>query len=184
LREIDVIKQEAFMLKEQMRNVREDLLKVEKNTVNDSMKLLLDLDIIRSNLLGVQLALQVSKSWHFIKIINDSNSIYFKEADNWSSLTQDLDSILQSKDMNAVISILSIVNSIELLNFYISFQISNHIESMQNIEKVLLQDDSVDYVNRCTLLEEFKNKFETIMSADIISTFNSKSIGKMTFFFS
>ena len=60
LREIEVIKQEAFMLKEQMKNVREDLLKVEKNTVNESMKLLLDLDIIRTNLLSVQLALQVS----------------------------------------------------------------------------------------------------------------------------
>ena len=56
-----MIKQEAFMLKEQMRNVREDLLKVEKNTVNESMKLLLDLDIIRTNMLGVQLALQVNK---------------------------------------------------------------------------------------------------------------------------
>lgn len=40
----------------------------------------------------------------------------------------------------------------------------------------LLQDDSVEYVNRCTLLEDFKNKFETFMSADIISSFNSKSI--------
>ena len=33
-------------------------------------------------------------------------------------------------------------------------------------------------MNRCILLEEFKNKFETLMSPDIISSFNSKSIGK------
>ena len=33
----------------------------------------------------------------------DANSYLFKkEADNWSSLTQDLDSILQSKDISAV----------------------------------------------------------------------------------
>lgn len=47
------------MLKEQMKNVREDLIKVEKNTVNDSMKLLLDLDIMRTNMLNVQIGLQV-----------------------------------------------------------------------------------------------------------------------------
>ena len=47
------------MLKEQMKNVREDLIKVEKNTVNDSMKLLLDLDIMRTNILNIQMGLQV-----------------------------------------------------------------------------------------------------------------------------
>lgn len=68
LREIDVVKQEAFMLKEQMKSVRDDLLKVEKNTVNESMKLLLDLDIIRTNLLNVQLALQVILTLNQLKI--------------------------------------------------------------------------------------------------------------------
>lgn len=82
LREIDVLKQESFMLKEQMKSVRDDLIKVEKNTVNDSMKLLLDLDIMRTNILSVQTGLQ--------------------EADNWSTLTSDLDSILQTKDVNKV----------------------------------------------------------------------------------
>jgi hypothetical protein len=41
------------MLKEQMKNVRDDLIKVEKNTVNESMKLLLDLDIMRTNILNI-----------------------------------------------------------------------------------------------------------------------------------
>ena len=41
--------------------MRDDLLKVEKNTVNESMKLLLDLDIMRTNMLNVQMALQVKK---------------------------------------------------------------------------------------------------------------------------
>ena len=49
-----MLKQESYMLKEQMKNVREDLLKVEKNTVNDSMKLLLELDIMRTNILNIQ----------------------------------------------------------------------------------------------------------------------------------
>ena len=64
LREIEVLKQETFMLKEQMKNVREDLLKVEKNTVNDSMKLLLDLDIIRTNMINVQMSLQVWRPYN------------------------------------------------------------------------------------------------------------------------
>lgn len=59
LREIEVLKQETFMLKEQMKSVRDDLIKVEKNTVNESMKLLLDLDIMRNNMLNIQIALQV-----------------------------------------------------------------------------------------------------------------------------
>lgn len=122
------------MLKEQMKSVRDDLLKVEKNTVSDSMKLLLELDIIRTNLLNVQIALQ--------------------EADNWSNLTSDLDSILASKDLK---------------------KISNHIESMQNSLE-LLQDDSMDFTNRCALLEDFKNKFETMISIDLVSCFNSKSL--------
>ena len=68
-----MLKQETSMLKEQMKNVREDLLKVEKNTVNDSMKLLLDLDIIRTNMINVQMSLQVSVDqieplWRGVKI--------------------------------------------------------------------------------------------------------------------
>ena len=135
LREIDVLKQESYMLKEQLKSVRDDLIKVEKNTVNDSMKLLLDLDIMRTNILNVQTGLQ--------------------EADNWSTLTADLDSILASKDTHKV---------------------SNHIKSMQN-SLTLLQDESGEYINRCTLLENFKNKFETQMSPEIIAAFNAKSTG-------
>lgn len=70
-------------------------------------------------------------------------------------MTSDLESILESKDIS---------------------KISDHIESMQN-SLVMLQDDNGEYVNRCALLEDFKNKFETLMSADIISAFNSKSNG-------
>ena len=55
-------------------------------------------------------------------------------------------------------------------------QISSHIESMQN-SLTLLQDDSSDYASRCALLEDFKNKFESFISPELISAFNSKSIG-------
>jgi hypothetical protein len=44
--------------------------------------------------------------------------------------------------------------------------------------KKILQDDSPDYVNRCLLLANVKNRLETLLSSDIVATFNSKSIGK------
>jgi hypothetical protein len=79
------------MLKEQMKNVRDDLVKVEKNTVNESMKLLLDLDIMRTNMINVQMALQVQKKFFYhirsrIDLNNNESFIFFvlkKEADNW-----------------------------------------------------------------------------------------------------
>jgi hypothetical protein len=46
------------MLKEQMKNARDDIYKVEKNTV-DTMKLLLDLDNIKMNMIDASNALQV-----------------------------------------------------------------------------------------------------------------------------
>ena len=46
---------------------------------------------------------------------------------------------------------------------------------MQN-SLTMLQDESDEYSNRCRLLEDVKNKFETLMSAEIIAAFNSKSI--------
>ncbi len=143
-----------------MKNVRVDLIKVEKITVNDSMKLLLDLDIMRTNILSIQNALQ--------------------EADNWSTLTADLDSILLTRDENKVFSFLNtgyfILKRTFIRKFFFFKQISQHIKSMQN-SLTLLQDDSGEYVNRCTLLENFKNRFETSLSADIISALNSKSTG-------
>jgi hypothetical protein len=45
------------------------------------------------------------------------------------------------------------------------------------VKKILL-DDSPDYVNRCLLLENVKNRFEALLSADIVATFNSKSLGR------
>lgn len=71
-------------------------------------------------------------------------------------MTTDLDKILANKDIDII---------------------SNHIEAMQTSLN-MLQDDTIDYVNRCTILEEFKNKFEAILSSEIISAFASKSFGK------
>jgi hypothetical protein len=46
---------------------------------------------------------------------------------------------------------------------------------MQN-SLTLLQDENNEYLIRCSLLEDFKNKFETLIMSDIIDSFNLKSI--------
>ncbi len=53
---------------------------------------------------------------------------------------------------------------------------------MQN-SLIMIQDESGEYTGRCGILEGFKNKFETLMSAEIIAAFNSKSIGTFAMIF-
>ncbi|XP_046855424.1 conserved oligomeric Golgi complex subunit 7-like [Xenia sp. Carnegie-2017] len=75
LREIEVIRQEATLLKEQMGLVKDDIKAVEQNT-SESMKMLLDLDEVKSRIQSASHALQ--------------------EADNWTMLSADLDKVFKS----------------------------------------------------------------------------------------
>jgi hypothetical protein len=47
---------------------------------------------------------------------------------------------------------------------------------MQECLRILQDDDSIDYKNRCLILKDFKNKFETQMSADVVKAFTNKSL--------
>lgn len=47
------------MINQQMKNVRDDLIKVEKTSLNESIKSLLDLDVMRTNIINAQVTLQV-----------------------------------------------------------------------------------------------------------------------------
>jgi len=51
---------------------------------------------------------------------------------------------------------------------------------MQNSLTLLQIDENNEYLMRCSLLEDFKNKFETLMMSDIIDSFNSKSYVNVT----
>jgi conserved oligomeric Golgi complex subunit 7 len=146
-RDIDILKQESFLLKDQMKSVREDLYKIEqRNTVNDSMKSLLDLDIMKTNLTRIQSSLQ--------------------EANNWSQLTADMDTILESKDVD---------------------KISDHIEAMQSsLALIENEDDNTEttpptidiFSERLAILQDFKNKFESFISSDICLAFKNKNFEK------
>ncbi len=77
LREIDVLRQEATLLQEQMRTVRGDIQKVNQDTA-DGMRNLIELDLVKNRIQSASKALQ--------------------EADNWVTLSAQIDDTFESKD--------------------------------------------------------------------------------------
>ena len=77
LREIDVLRQEATLLQEQMRTVRGDIQKVNQDTSN-GMRNLIELDLVKSRIQSASKAL--------------------KEADNWVTLSAQIEDIFETTD--------------------------------------------------------------------------------------
>ncbi|CAB4019866.1 conserved oligomeric Golgi complex subunit 7-like [Paramuricea clavata] len=132
LRELEVIRQEATLLKEQMRLVKDDIKAVEQNT-SESMKMLLDLDEVKSRIQSASHALQ--------------------EADNWTTLSADVDKVFLSGNYR---------------------EIAKKLVGMHRSLVVL--HDVPDYNERHKLLEGLKNKLEALLSPKLVSAFNSHSL--------
>ncbi|XP_068694856.1 conserved oligomeric Golgi complex subunit 7-like [Montipora foliosa] len=81
LREIENIRHDASLLKEQMTLVKEDIRAVEETTAQ-SMKMLMELDTVKSRMQDASRALQ--------------------EADNWTVLSSDVDKVFESGDIKAI----------------------------------------------------------------------------------
>lgn len=81
LREIENIRHDASLLKEQMTLVKEDIRVVEENTAQ-SMKMLVEIDTVKSRMQDASRALQ--------------------EADNWTVLSSDVDKVFESGDIKAI----------------------------------------------------------------------------------
>lgn len=81
LREIESIRHDASLLKEQMTLVKEDIRAVEETTAQ-SMKMLMELDTVKSRMQDASRALQ--------------------EADNWTMLSSDVDKVFESGDVKAI----------------------------------------------------------------------------------
>lgn len=81
LREIESIRHDASLLKEQMTLVKEDIRAVEETTAQ-SMKMLMELDTVKSRMQDASRALQ--------------------EADNWTVLSSDVDKVFESGDVKAI----------------------------------------------------------------------------------
>ncbi|CAI8022791.1 Conserved oligomeric Golgi complex subunit 7 [Geodia barretti] len=84
MRDVEAVRQEATLLKEQMTTVKEDIKKVERETAQ-SMQRLVELDSMKTRMLESQNALQ--------------------EADNWTTLSADVDDVFASQDIHKVIKL-------------------------------------------------------------------------------
>ncbi|XP_056005871.1 conserved oligomeric Golgi complex subunit 7-like isoform X3 [Ostrea edulis] len=132
MRELDAVKQEAALLQDQMKMVKEDIQKVEHDTAK-SMQTLLKLDAIKSLMTSTAEAL--------------------KEADNWTTLSSDVEEVFQSQDIKAI---------------------TMKLKGMQN--SLLMLVDTPDYGDRCQHLETLKNRLEAILSPQLVQAFNTQSL--------
>ncbi|KAK7454688.1 hypothetical protein BaRGS_00039554, partial [Batillaria attramentaria] len=125
-RELDAVRQESTLLREQMRAVKQDIENVEKTTAQ-SMQMLLTLDSIKSRMKTTADAL--------------------KEADNWTTLSADMEEV---------------------------FQLLKKLAGMQQSLQILV--DTPDYADKCQHLEKLKNRLEALISPQLIAAFNSQSL--------
>ncbi|XP_052816204.1 conserved oligomeric Golgi complex subunit 7-like isoform X2 [Mya arenaria] len=132
MREIEAVKQEAVLLQDQMVTIKHDIEKVEHDTAQ-SMQTLLKLDSIKSRMTLAADAL--------------------KEADNWTTLSADIEEVFQSKDIHAITAKLT---------------------GMQ--QSLLMLVDTPDYGDRCAHLEKLRNRLEAMLSPQLMAAFNSQSI--------
>ncbi|XP_013073398.2 conserved oligomeric Golgi complex subunit 7-like isoform X1 [Biomphalaria glabrata] len=132
VRELDAVKQEASLLQDQMRTVKQDIQKVEQDT-SHSMQALLKLDRIKSRMKSTADAL--------------------KEADNWTTLSADMDEVFQSQNID---------------------DITSKLCGMQQSLHILV--DTPDYAEKCQHLEKLKNRLEAMLSPQLIAAFNAQSL--------
>uniref|UniRef100_A0A0B7AI87 Conserved oligomeric Golgi complex subunit 7 n=1 Tax=Arion vulgaris TaxID=1028688 RepID=A0A0B7AI87_9EUPU len=132
VRELEAVKQESVILQDQMRVVKQDIQKVEQDT-SQSMQSLLKLDRIKSRMKTTADAL--------------------KEADNWTTLSADMDEVFQSQNVD---------------------EITSKLRGMQQSLHMLV--DTADYADKCHRLEKLKNRLEAMLSPQLIAAFNSQAL--------
>lgn len=131
-REIEVMQNEAKLLQQQMSSVKGDVMKVEHDS-SQSMQMLLKIDHVKSCMQEASKAL--------------------READNWTTLSADVEEVFESGDINAIaMKLIGMQNSLEILA------------------------DVPDYHQRCARLENLKDRLETMISPRLIAAFNSQSL--------
>ncbi|CAF3016299.1 unnamed protein product [Rotaria socialis] len=132
LREIDVLRHEATLLQEQMHTVRGDIQKVNQDTA-DGMKNLIELDLVKNRIQSASKALQ--------------------EADNWVTLSAQIEDTFDSRD---------------------TVQIAAKLIAMQQSLKILT--DVPDYADRVQRLETLKNRLEALISPTVVDAFNKQDV--------
>lgn len=132
LREVETIRSETSLLKNQMMMVKDDIKKVEENTAQ-SMKKLVEIDRVKG------------------RMQNACNAL--EEADNWSTLSSDVNKLFEAGEMDLV---------------------AEKLVGMQKSLQVL--KDVPDYTERHRFLETLKVKLEASLSPKIVQTFNQHDL--------
>uniref|UniRef100_A0A023GLZ0 Conserved oligomeric Golgi complex subunit 7 n=1 Tax=Amblyomma triste TaxID=251400 RepID=A0A023GLZ0_AMBTT len=132
LREVETMQQEAALLKLQMAAVQKDIAKVEQDS-STSMRTLLELDTIKLRMLDANKAL--------------------READNWTTLSADVDQVFQSGDVQVI---------------------TERLVGLQTSLDILV--DVPDYEQRLQKLESLKNQLEAMLSPLLVRAFTTQSI--------
>ncbi|CAL4066157.1 unnamed protein product, partial [Meganyctiphanes norvegica] len=132
VRDIESLGHEVSVLKNQMNSVRQDIEKVEKNTAS-SMETLVKLDSLKGRLVASSQAL--------------------READNWTTLSQDIEEVMDSGDIVAIAEKLVALQS--------CLTILTHVP---------------DYQDRCAHLEGLKVRLEALASPYIVAAFTQHNL--------
>ncbi|XP_038050090.1 conserved oligomeric Golgi complex subunit 7-like isoform X2 [Patiria miniata] len=132
LREVEAVRQEATFLKDQMQLVKDDIKKVEEDT-SQSMKMLLDIDAIKSRMKAASDALQ--------------------EADNWTTLMADVDEVFQSKNTQAIADkLMAMQHSLNMLAHCGDYEERcQHLETLKNRLEAMLSPQLVSAFNTHSL---------------------------------
>ncbi|KAB7495308.1 Conserved oligomeric Golgi complex subunit 7 [Armadillidium nasatum] len=132
LRDVESLSQEASILKNQMTSVKKDIENVERSTAN-SMETLVHLDRIKTRL--------------------TSSSQAFREADNWTTLSSDIEEIMDGCDID---------------------QISKKLIALQNCLSILTH--SSDYDEKVAHLEALKVRLEALLSPHLVAAFGKQNM--------
>ncbi|XP_071513541.1 conserved oligomeric Golgi complex subunit 7 [Panulirus ornatus] len=132
LRDIESLGHEVAVLKNQMNSVRQDIEKVEQNTAA-SMQTLVKLDSLKGRLVASSQAL--------------------READNWTTLSTDIEEVMDSGDLDAIAS---------------------KLVALQNCLGILTHVP--DYEDRVAHLEGLKVRLEALASPHIVAAFTQHNL--------
>lgn len=141
LRDVESVRQEAQLLKEQMTVVKEDIKLIESNTAH-SMKVLVEVDSMKTKMVASQRALQ--------------------EADNWTTLFADVEDVFASQDLQKIsMKLVGMQQSLTVLHDVPDFEDRRRLlESLKNRLEALLTPKlmsafytrSVDEVKRLVVM--------------------------------
>ena len=138
VREIDALQHETVVLQSSMSVVQSDIDQVNQET-GASMETLVKMDALKQKIQDTKKAL--------------------KEADNWTTLTTEIEDTFDNHDIVAI---------------------SAKLNGIQNSLKILSHAE--DYEEKCRLVEELKNRLEALASPQLVAAFNAGDSGKSQFF--